>query len=101
MQKRNFDFKMGGTSSLDTNLSLKFDKKIDGISFPKVEDLDYQGFKTSLKTENNGNVLTAHYHFESGKIHFKKEDYIPIKNKLSSLDKYGSLYMIGKLGGVK
>ncbi|MCK4979779.1 MAG: hypothetical protein KAS62_05245, partial [Candidatus Delongbacteria bacterium] len=48
MQKRNFDFKMGGTSSLDTNLSLKFDKNIDDISFPKVEDLDYQGFKTSL-----------------------------------------------------
>ena len=101
MQKRNFDFKMGGTSSLDTNLSLKFDKKIDDISFPKVEDLDYQGFKTSLKTEIEGNTLKAHYHFESGKIHFKKEDYIPIKNKLSSLDKYGSLYMIGKLGGAK
>ena len=101
MQKRNFDFKMGGTSSMDTNLSLKFDKKIKDISFPKVEDLDYQSFKTSLTNKIEDNVLKAHYHFETGKIHFKKEDYTPIKNKLSSLDKYGSLYMIGKLGGVK
>ncbi|MBN2790707.1 MAG: DUF3857 and transglutaminase domain-containing protein [Candidatus Delongbacteria bacterium] len=101
LQSRNFDFKMGGTYSLDTYISLKLDKEIENISFPKVDELDFHGFKTKIENKFENNVLTAHYHFESSKIHFKKEDYLAVKNKLSSLDKYGNLYMIGKIGGVK
>lgn len=99
LNDRKFDFQMGGTYSMDTNIIMEFDREISSISIPGTEDLDFMGFKTGLESKNDGKKLEVSYHFESSQIHFKKEDYLPLKLKLSALSSANNLYMIGTVGG--
>jgi hypothetical protein len=99
LNSRKFDFKMDGTYSMDTNIIIEFDREISSVSVPNTEDLDIMGFKTGLDSKNDGKKLEVSYHFESSQIHFKKDDYLPLKLKLSALSSANNLYMIGSVGG--
>jgi hypothetical protein len=99
LNDRKFDFQMGGTFSMDTKIIMEFDNEISSVSIPKTEDIDFMGFKTALESKNDGKKLEVAYHFESSRIHFKKEDYLPLKLKLSALSSANNLYMIGTVGG--
>ncbi len=99
LNERKFDFKTGGTYSMDTDIRMEFENELSEVSLPEIEELDFMGFKTGLKSSNEGRMLEVSYHFESSRIHFKKEDYLSLKYKLSSLSSGNNLYMIGAAGG--
>ena len=101
LSERKFDFQMGGTYSMDTKIKISFDSDLASVSFPDVRLIDMMGFKTVLDKKVEGKELDVHYHFESGQIHFKQEDYLKLKSELSSLSGANNHYMIGKVGGEK
>ena len=96
MSERKYDFVMNGTFSFDIEENYHFENKIKKISLPKIAPLDYKGFKTKLTSEQYKNNIYCKYHFETGKIHFKQADYLPLKEHLSSLTKNQNLYIIAK-----
>lgn len=99
LSERKYDFSMNGVFSFDINYELDYYKPFTGLSVPEIEELDYKGFKTSLKSNINKNKLSVKYHFETSKIHFKSEEFKELKQKLAALSKYDKLYMIGNTGG--
>ena len=98
LSERNYPFKINNTFSVDISENLTFANPVKEISIPKNISLDYKGFKMS----SNGNLskdkkqADVKVSFEADKIHFKKDDYIDLKLKLSELEKYEKLYMIIK-----
>ncbi len=96
LSKRKYNFAMPLTFSFDMQETYNFEKKIKKISLPEIETLDYLGFKTKFGNKQNKNSFTVSYYLESSKKHFKKEDYLPLKKKLSILSKYQNLYIIAK-----
>ena len=101
MSERKYDFKLGGAFSFDINYEIEFSDELASLSIPKLDFLDYEGFKTSLTQEHKGNNLKFQYHFENTKLHFKKEQFLEIKQKLANLSKYENLYIISEFGGEK
>ena len=98
MSERNYPFKIENTFSVDINETIKFTNPVANISVPKALNLNYKGFVLTgtSKLSEDKKEFTAKVSFSSNKIHFKKEDYIPIKNKLSQLEQLEKLYMIGE-----
>ncbi len=96
LTNRKYDFKMAGAFSFDINLKIKFAENIKNISIPKLENIDYKGFKVTLHSVITDNTIECNYHFENSKVHFKQADFIPLKAKLAKLTKYENLYIIGK-----
>ena len=98
MSERNYPFKIENTFSVNINENITFTNPISNISVPKALNLNYKGFELTgtSKLSENKKEFTAKVSFSSNKIHFTKEDYIPIKNKLSQLEQLEKLYMIGE-----
>lgn len=99
LSSRKYDFKMAGAFSLDTNFEIEFSSDLLSHSVPKIEPLDYEDFKTTIKSSIDKNKIIVNYHFETTKIHFKQEQFLPIKEKIAGLFKNDNLYIIGKSGG--
>ena len=95
LTSRKYDFKMVGAFSFDVNLEIHFAENIKNISIPKLENIDYKGFKVTLDSKITDNSIKCNYHFENSKVHFKQADFIPLKAKLAKLTKYQDLYIIG------
>lgn len=101
LSERQYDFKFMGAFSFDTVYELEFAEKLKNISLPKLELIDFEGFKTSFSDDHQDNLMTFTYHFQNEKIHFKQEQFQTMKQKLANLTKYENLYIIGELGGEK
>lgn len=98
LSSRNYAFKLMGAFSFDINYEIEFDKELSSPSIPKLEPLDFEGFKTTLTSQHEGKLLKFNYHFENTKLHFKKEQFQEIKQKLANLTKYENLYIIADIG---
>ena len=94
---RTYPFKIDNTFSVDINEKVTFATPISSVSVPKVIDLDYKGFKLKGKStlSDDKKELNAKVSFSSNRIHFKKEEYKDLKNKLSELEQLEKLYIIG------
>ena len=94
---RNYPFKINNTFSVDINEKVIFATPISSVSVPKTIDLDYKGFKLKGKSKlsDDKKELNAKVSFSSSRIHFKKEEYKELKNKLSELEQLEKLYIIG------
>ena len=99
LSARKYDFKMAGVFSLDTHYEIEFPMDLISPSIPNIKTFDFEGFKTTFKSTSEGNKLRVHYHFETSRIHFKQERFLPIKAKISDFLKNDHLYIIGKPGG--
>ena len=97
LSDRNYPFKIDNTFSVDINEKINFASPISKVSVPKAIDLDYKGFKLKGKSNlsDDRKELNAKVSFSSNRIHFKKEEYKDLKNKLSELEQLEKLYMIG------
>ena len=96
MSERKYDFVMNGSFSFDIEENYHFKDLVKDVSVPQIKPLDYKGFKAKLTSERYKNNLYCKYHFETSEIHFKQQDYLPLKRYLSSLSKNQSLYIIAK-----
>ncbi len=97
LSDRNYPFKIDNTFSVDINEKINFATPISSVSVPKSIDLDYKGFKlvgTSVLSDDK-KELNAKVSFSSSRIHFKKEEYKELKDKLSGLEQLEKLYIIG------
>lgn len=94
LNSREYHFKMPGAFSLDTQLAITFPAKPAKPSIPRIKTFDFEGFKTTMKSQSDGNTLTIGYHFETTGIHFKKKQYLPLKTKISDFLKNDNLYII-------
>ena len=99
LSERNYAFKLMGAFSFDINYEIEFTKNLESPSIPDLELLDFEGFKTTFTSNYLGNIMTFNYHFENRKIHFKREQYQELKQKLANLTKYENLYIIANIGG--
>jgi hypothetical protein len=99
LSERNYPFKLSNTFSVDIEENLKLNTAIKNASMPKNFNMDYLGFTlTGSETLSPDNKqVNAKIKLKVGNIHFKQEDYIPLKQKLSQLEKLGKLYMIGQI----
>jgi hypothetical protein len=88
-----------GAFSFDINYEIEFTKKLESPSVLDLDLLDFEGFKTTFKSDHKGNSMKFNYHFENNKIHFKQEQFQEIKQKLANLTKYENLYIIANIGG--
>jgi len=88
-----------GAFSFDINYEIEFTKNLGSLSVPNLELLDFDGFKTTLTSNYQGNNMSFNYHFENNEIHFKREQFQEIKQKLANLAKYENLYIIANIGG--
>jgi len=95
--ERKYNFKLNGAMSFDTNIELTLPFAAQDISIPEAENLDYLSYKTSLSTEKNGKKLKFGFHLENSEVHFKKESYKELKEKLTGLAKAEKFYIIGKI----
>ena len=95
LTNRKYNFKMAGAFSFDINLEIHFAENMKNVSIPKLENIDYKGFKVTLDSKITDNSLKCNYHFENSKVHFKQADFIPLKAKLAKLTQYENLYIIG------
>jgi len=96
LSKRNYNFIMPVTFSFDIHEQYDFKDKLKNISMPQINSLDYKGFKINYITKNTSKNIDVKFHFESSKKHFKKEEYLPLKQKIAVLSKYQNLYIIAK-----
>ena len=104
LNERKFDFKLNSTYGVVIKLNLHFpDSSLEEVSFPEVKMIDSYGFHTKIenKIDKKKNDITVTYSFSSSNLHFKKEDFVPIKQTLSKLNTYENLYIIGKVGEKK
>lgn len=99
LSERKYDFKLMGTFSFDINYEIEFLRKLENPSIPDIELLNFEGFETTITTQHSANKMMFNYHFENNKIHFKKEQFLTIKQKLANLTKYENLYIIADIGG--
>jgi len=99
LSERKYDFKLMGAFSFDIDYEIEFIEKLENPSIPELELLDFDGFKTTFSANHIGNKMIFNYHFQNSKIHFKKAQFIPIKQKLANLTKYENLYIIANIGG--
>ena len=99
LSERKYDFKLMGAFSFDINYEIEFIDKLENPSIPKLELLDFEGFETTFSSQHQDNKMMFHFHFENNKIHFKKEQFLQIKQKLANLTKYENLYIIANVGG--
>ncbi len=83
---------------MDIDESLKLNSPIKNASMPKDFNLNYNGYSLtgseSLSPDNK--QVNAKINLKVNKIHFSQEDYIPLKQKLSQLEKLGKLYIVGQ-----
>ncbi len=98
LSERNYPFKIDNTFSVDINEKVNFAKPVSQVSVPKTIDLDYKGFKLigTSNLSDDKKELNAKISFSSSRIHFKKEEYKDLKNKLSQLEQLEKLYIIGE-----
>jgi len=98
LSERNYPFKIDNTFSVDINEKINFANPVAEVSVPKAIDLDYKGFQLSgtSKLSDDKKELTAKVSFSSNRIHFKKEEYKDLKNKLSELEQLEKLYIVGE-----
>ena len=98
LSERNYPFKIDNTFSVDINEKVNFATPISSVSVPKSIDLDYKGFKLTGNSNlsDDKKELNAKVSFSSSRIHFKKEEYKDLKNKLSELEQLEKLYIIGE-----
>ncbi|MCD6176733.1 MAG: DUF3857 and transglutaminase domain-containing protein [Candidatus Cloacimonetes bacterium] len=99
LSERKYGFKLMGTFSFDINYEIEFTKNLESPSVPDLELLNFEGFKSTFKSDHKGNNMKFNYHFENNKIHFKQEQFQEIKQKLANLTKYENLYIIANIGG--
>jgi hypothetical protein len=99
LSERKYAFKLMGTFSFDIDYEIEFTKNLESPSIPNLDLLDFEGFKTTFKSDHKGNNMKFNYHFENNKIHFKQEQFQEIKQKLANLTKYENLYIIANIGG--
>ena len=98
LSERNYPFKLANTFSVDIEENLKLSTPIKNASMPKDFNLDYLGYKLAGKEalSADNKQVNAKISLKVDNIHFKQEDYIPLKQKLSQLEKLGKLYIIGQ-----
>jgi len=98
LSERNYPFKINNTFSVDINEKVNFASPISSVSVPKSINLDYKGFKLTgvSNLSDDKKELNAKVSFSSNRIHFKKEEYKDLKNKLSELEQLEKLYIIGE-----
>ncbi|MCK4836661.1 MAG: hypothetical protein KAT17_08480, partial [Candidatus Aminicenantes bacterium] len=96
---RRYDFKMDGAFSLDIDYEIDFPSLLESPSIPEMKAIDFMGFKTSIKSQTEGKNLRIITHFETSQIHFKKEQFLAIKEKIAELFKNDDLYIITDSGG--
>ena len=99
LSERKYAFKLMGAFSFEINYEIEFTKNLELPSVPNLELLNFEGFKTTFKSDHKGNSMKFNYHFENNKIHFKQEQFQEIKKKLANLTKYENLYIIANIGG--
>ncbi len=99
LSERKYDFQLMGAFSFDIDYEIEFSDELINPSIPQLESLDYSGFETAFSSQHTDNVMTFNYHFENNEIHFKKEQFQEIKQKLANLTKYENLYIIANIGG--
>lgn len=97
LSQRNYPFKISNTFSIDINENVTFSQPITTISVPKIPNLDYNGFKlvSTNKLSDDHKEFSSNVSFKSENIHFSKEDFVPLKIKLSQLVSLDKLYLIG------
>jgi len=95
---RKYDFKMEGAFSLDTRFEIDFARNLESPSFPVIKTINFLGFKTRLSSLSEEGRLKIEYHFETRKIHFRKEDFLSIKETINELFKNDDLYIIADSG---
>ncbi len=97
LTERNYPFKINNTFSVDIKETLNLAQAVKNVSIPEIQQMDYKGFKLNFSNElsEDGKTLKSSVDFSSNKIHFKKEEYKEIKNKLSELENLEKLYLIG------
>ena len=89
---------MEGAFSLDTRFEIDFTRTLKSPSFPVIKTIDFLGFKTRLSSLSEEGRLKIEYHFETRKIHFRKEDFLSIKETINELFKNDDLYIIADSG---
>ena len=99
ISSRNYDFVMPGAFSFDIKTTVDYFEDFANVSVPKIETLDFMGFKTEIESNIKKNILTMNYHFDTSKLHFKKEQFQELRKKIASLSKTENLYLIGETGG--
>lgn len=99
LSERKYGFKLMGAFSFDINYEIEFTQNLVSPSVPDLELLNFEGFKSTFKSDHKGNNMKFNYHFENNKIHFKQEQFQEIKQKLANLTKYENLYIIANIGG--
>ena len=99
LSERNYPFKLSNTFSIDIEENLKLSTPIKNASMPDDLNMNYLSFNLtgseSLSKDNT--QLNAKISFKVNDIHFKQEDYLKLKQKLSQLEKLSKLYVIGKI----
>ena len=99
LSERNYPFKLRNTFSVFISENLNLTNPLKKVSMPVIENMNYKGFvmenKNRLSSDNK--QVHASVSFKAEKIHFKKEDYKDLKQKLSQMEKLDHLYIIGKL----
>ncbi len=99
LSERNYPFKLNNTFSVDINEKLTLTNSLKKVSMPVITDMNYKGFvlKSKNSLSENKKQVQATVSFQAQKIHFKKDDYKDLKQKLSQMEKLGNLYIIGNL----
>jgi hypothetical protein len=99
LSERNYPFKLNNTFSVDIEENLKLFTPIKNASIPKNLKLDYLGFSLAGedKLSADRKEVNSKISLKVNNIHFKQEDYILLKQKLSQLEKLEKLYIIGNI----
>ncbi len=101
LSERKYPFKLFNTFSVDISQKIVFAKALTNISMPEIDSLNYKGFvlRSDESISADKKEVIAKVSFSSSEIHFETKDYQDLKLRLSLLERYKDLYMIGKIFG--
>ncbi|RLC46865.1 MAG: hypothetical protein DRH57_05210 [Candidatus Cloacimonadota bacterium] len=98
LSERKYPFKLPNTFSVNIIEDIKLPSSFVNISLPEIHSIDYKGF--SLTKEHNfredNTRLIFSCSFSVDRIHFRQEDFLPLKAELGRLEQLEKLYIIGQ-----
>jgi hypothetical protein len=95
LSNRQYPFKLPMTYSVEFTENLQLPYSLENMSFPQIPEIDFKGFKLAASQQVEANSVKFTCKFMIDKIHFGKEEYLPLKRELSKMNNLDKLFLIG------